>query len=171
MPQGPATPGAASAPDSGSEPNFRPLDDTEVPGEPGFEDLPPAPVVEPVIPFTGEELANGTAMLLMLGLRLQSPEEVEAFKGAFQATTFLPPAQVLDMLKVGEALAAYGIGKNRLPGMGRAENLPPWVRVALGGAVLAMAAYGGVRAAMDVRASRAGPAGPGGAGEVDGEGA
>lgn len=128
-------------------------------------------MVEPVIPFTGEELANGTAMLLMLGLRLQSPEEVEAFKRAFQASTFLPPAQVLDMLKVGEALAQYGIGKNRLPGMGRVENLPPWVRIVLGGAVLALAAYGGVRAAMEVRASHAGPAGPGGTGEVDGGGA
>jgi len=148
-------------PDSGSEPGFQPIDDTQVTGEPGFQDLPPA--LEPVIPFTGEELANGTAMLLALGLRLQSPEEVEAFQRAFQASTFLPPAQVLDMLKVGEALAQYGIGKNRLPGMGQAENLPPWVRVALGGVVLAAAAYGGVRALLDVRAARSsGPSPHGG---------
>ncbi|WP_240307662.1 hypothetical protein [Thermus caldifontis] len=149
-------------PGSGNEPGFRPIDDTDIPGEAEFADL---PSVEPVIPFTGEELANGTAMLLMLGLRLQSPEEVQAFQRAFQAASILPPAQVLDALKVGEALAQYGIGKNRLP-MGQVENLPPWVRIALGGVVLAFAAYGGVRAAMEVRASRAGPAGPGRVGEM-----
>lgn len=159
MPQGAPPPG----PGSGSEPGFRPLDDSD-PGEgEGFQAL---PLAEPIIPFTGEEIANGTALLLGLGLRLQSPEEVAAFQRAFQSTTLLPPAQVLDALKVGEALAAYGIGKNRLPGAGRLADLPPWMRILAGGAVLALAAYGGVRAAMEVRARSAGPGGPGSVGEV-----
>jgi hypothetical protein len=45
----------------------------------------------------------------------------------------LPPAPVLDALKVGEALAAYGIGKNRLPLQGGVEHLPPWLRIPAGG--------------------------------------
>lgn len=110
-----------------------------------------------MIPFTGEEIANGVAFLLMLGVRVQSEEEKAAFLAAWNGAIggLMPPAQVLDVLKVGEALAAYGIGKNRMPGMGSVENLPPWLRILLGGGVLAVAAYGGVRAVMDVRASRA----------------
>ncbi len=110
-----------------------------------------------MIPFTGEEIAGGAALLLMLGVRVQSEEERAAFLRAWNGAIggLMPPAQVLDFLKVGEALAAYGIGKNRLPGMGSVENLPPWLRILLGGGVLAVAAYGGVRAVMDVRAGRA----------------
>jgi hypothetical protein len=104
------------------------------------------------------------AFALVFGLRLQTPEEVAAFQRAFQAGVggLLPPAAVLDALKIGEALAAYGIGKNRLP-MGGVENLPPWLRILLGGAALAMAAYGGVRAVQEIRAARidSSPAGSG----------
>lgn len=122
----------------------------------GFEEI---PTVEPIVPFTGEDIASGVAFALVFGLRLQTPEEVAAFQRAFQAGVggLLPPAAVLDALKVGDALAAYGIGKNRLP-MGGVENLPPWLRILLGGAALAMAAYGGVRAVQEVRARADTPA-------------
>ncbi|GAA6746775.1 hypothetical protein Thermus71318_22760 [Thermus brockianus] len=143
---------AEAAPSSGS---WEPLGE-EAPED--FSELPPAE--PPVIPFTGEEIAGGAAFLLMLGVRVQSEEERAAFLRAWQGALFglMPPAQVLDVLKVGEALARHGIGKNRLPGMGSVENLPPWLRILLGGGVLAIAAYGGVRAVMDVRARGAIPA-------------
>ncbi|GAA5334072.1 hypothetical protein [Thermus hydrothermalis] len=143
---------AEAAPSSGS---WEPLGEEDL-GD--FSELPPAE--PPVIPFTGEEIAGGAAFLLMLGVRVQSEEEKAAFLRAWQGALFglMPPAQVLDVLKVGEALAQYGIGKNRVPGMGSVENLPPWLRILLGGGVLAIAAYGGVRAVMDVRARGAIPA-------------
>ncbi|BDG15817.1 hypothetical protein TbrSNM41_05510 [Thermus brockianus] len=148
---------AAAAPSSGS---WEPLGE-EAPED--FSELPPAE--PPVIPFTGEEIAGGAAFLLMLGVRVQSEEEKAAFLRAWQGALFglMPPAQVLDVLKVGEALAQYGIGKNRLPGMGSVENLPPWLRILLGGGVLAIAAYGGVRAVMDLRAVRTAGGAPDGA--------
>ena len=138
---------------------FAPLEGEEAP----FSELPPEP--EPVIPFTGAELVQGATWILVLGLRLQTPEEVQAFTEAFQrgVVPMLPPAQVLDMLKVGEALAQYGIGRNRLPGMGGLDQLPPWLRILLGGVVVGMSAYGGIRALLDLRAARsANPAPAGG---------
>lgn len=144
-----------AAPSSGS---WEPLGEVGEEAPEDFSELPPAE--PPVIPFTGEEIAGGAAFLLMLGVRVQSEEEKAAFLRAWQGALFglMPPAQVLDVLKVGEGLAQYGIGKNRLPGMGSVENLPPWLRILLGGGVLAIAAYGGVRAVMDVRARGAIPA-------------
>jgi hypothetical protein len=126
---------------------FAPLEGEEA----SFSDLPP----EPVIPFTGEELVQGITWLLLLGIRPQSQEEVQAFTEAFQRgiVPMLPPAQVLDMLKVGEALAQYGIGRNRLPGMGGLNQLPPWLRILLGGVVVALSAYGGARAVQAIRHS------------------
>ncbi|WP_172955582.1 hypothetical protein [Thermus scotoductus] len=148
---------AEAAPSSGS---WEPLGE-EALGD--FSELPPAE--PPIIPFTGEEIASGAAFLLMLGVRVQSEEEKAAFLMAWNGAIggLMPPAQVLNVLKVGEALAQYGIGKNRLPGMGSVENLPPWLRILLGGGVLAIAAYGGVRAVMDVRASRTAGGAPDGA--------
>jgi hypothetical protein len=120
-------------------------------GEASFSDLPPQP--EPIIPFTGTELVQAATWILVFGLRLQTPEEVQAFTEAFQRgiVPMLPPAAVLDYLKVGEALASYGIGKNRLPAMGSVEALPPWLRILLGGVVLALSAYGGARAVQAIR--------------------
>lgn len=63
----------------------------------------------------------------------------------------LPPAAVLDALRVGEALAKYGIGRNRFLGMGNLAELPEWLRLVLGGLVLAMSAYGGINAAKAAR--------------------
>ena len=147
MPQNPPPPPQEDPLPSGSE------------GEPEFQDLNGEPEPE-VIPFAGEDIANGVAFALIMGLRLQSPNEMQAFQQAFRAGVagLLPPASVLDALKVGEALAAYGIGKNRLP-VGGVEALPPWVRILLGGVALAMAAYGGVRAVQEIRAARGSPVG------------
>jgi len=132
---------------------FAPLEGEEA----SFSDLPPEP--EPVIPFTGEELVQGITWLLLLGIRPQSQEEAQAFTEAFQRgiLPMLPPAAVLNYLKVGEALASYGIGKNRLPAMGSVEALPPWLRILLGGVVVGASAYGGVRALLDLRAARFSP--------------
>jgi hypothetical protein len=132
---------------------FAPLEGEEA----SFSDLPPEP--EPVIPFTGAELVQAATWILVFGLRLQTPEEVQAFTEAFQRgiLPMLPPAAVLNYLKVGEALASYGIGKNRLPAMGSVEALPPWLRILLGGVVVGASAYGGVRALLDLRAARFSP--------------
>jgi hypothetical protein len=70
----------------------------------------------------------------------------------------LPPAAVLDALKVGQALAGYGIGRNRIPGLGNLAELPDWLRLVLGGLVLAMSAYGGINAAKAARVDLAGSA-------------
>jgi hypothetical protein len=120
-----------------------------------FSSLPPEP--PPIEPFTGADLVQAATFALVLGLKLQTQEEVETFNRAFQGgiLPMLPPAQVLDALKVGEALSQYGIGKNRLPAVGGLEALPPWIRILLGAGVLAMSAYGGMRAVFEVRASRA----------------
>lgn len=137
-----------------TEPEFTPLGE-EGPGD--FSPLPPEP--EPVIPFTGEELVQAATWLLLLGIRPQTEEEVKAFTEAFHrgVLPMLPPAAVLDYLRVGEALASYGIGKNRLPAMGSVEALPPWLRILLGGVVVGASAYGGVRALLDLRAARSSP--------------
>ncbi len=118
--------------------------------ENAFESIPTEPAIEP---FSGEEIVNGTAMILALGLRFQTPEEAQAFTTAYRAGVLpmLPPAAVLDALRVGEALAKYGIGRNRFPGMGNLAELPEWLRLVLGGLVLAMSAYGGINAAKAAR--------------------
>ncbi len=130
-----------------TEPEFTPL------GEAGEG---PSPEI---IPFTGEDLVQGATWLLLLGVRPQTEEEARTFTEAFQRgiLPMLPPAAVLNHLKVGEALAAYGIGKNRLPTMGSVEALPPWFRILLGGVVVGLSAYGGVRALLDLRAARPSP--------------
>lgn len=141
---------------SGSEPEFTPL---EGEGAAGFEEIPSAP--PPVEPFTGEEIVNGTAMVLALGLRFQTQAEAQVFTTAFKVgvVPMLPPAAVLDALRVGEALAKYGIGRNRFPGMGNLAELPEWLRLVLGGLVLAMSAYGGINAAKAARMGVADSAG------------
>lgn len=141
---------------------FTPLEEDS--DEAAFEEIPSAP--EPVIPFTGEEIVNGTAMVLALGLRFQTPQEAQAFMTTYKAgvVPMLPPAAVLDALKVGEALAAYGIGRNRLPGMNNLAELPGWLRLVLGGLVLAMSAYGGINAAKAARVDMADSAGDSAAG-------
>lgn len=100
-------------------------------------------------------------MVLALGLRFQTQAEAQAFTTAFKVgmVPMLPPAAVLDALRVGEALAKYGIGRNRFPGMGNLAELPEWLRLVLGGLVLAMSAYGGINAAKATRVGMADSAG------------
>lgn len=152
----PNPPEEAGASSGNEEVPFTPLEGEST--EPPFESLPSEPVIEP---FTGEEIVNGTAMVLALGLRFQTPDEAQAFVTAYKVGVLpmLPPAAVLDALKVGEALAAYGIGRNRLPGMGSLAELPEWLRLVLGGLVLAMSAYGGINAAKAARVGVADSAG------------
>jgi len=155
----PNPPEEAGASFGNKEARFTPLEEESTePAEPPFESLTSEPPIEP---FTGEEIVNGTAMALALGLRFQTPEEAQAFVTAYKVglVPMLPPAQVLDALKVGEALAAYGIGRNRLPGMGNLAELPEWLRLVLGGLVLAMSAYGGINAAKAARVGVADSAG------------
>lgn len=155
QPQTPPPPPPTPDPESTTNPEgFAPLE-----GE-AFDELPPGP--EPIQPFSGEEIVSGTAMILALGLHFQTPEEANAFVAAYRAgiVSMLPPAAVLDALKVGEALAEYGIGKNRLPGMGNMAALPAWLRLVVGGLILAASAYGGINAAKNAQMAMAGnPAG------------
>ena len=63
----------------GNDEVFTPLEGEST--EPPFESLPSEPPIEP---FTGEEIVNGTAMALALGLRFQTPEEAQAFVTAYK---------------------------------------------------------------------------------------
>ncbi len=138
-----------TAASSGSDAPFTPLEAEAV--EAPFEEIPAG--LPPIEPFSGEEIVNGTAIMLALGLRFQTPQEAQAFTEAYKSgiVPMLPPAAVLDALRVGEALARYGLGRNAIPGIGNLAQLPDWLRLVLGGLVLAMAAYGGINAARAVR--------------------
>jgi len=166
-PAPPPEAGSSSAAESSAEPqpdpeeaypDFEPL---EAEGEPEGESptgaAPPAPE-----PFTGQEIASGVAMALMMGLKIASDEERAAFERAFtQAVPFMPTPFILDALQVGEALAAYGIHKG-MTGPADLARLPAWLRLLLGAATLGMAGYSAARAVMEVRRGR--EADPGAAG-------
>ncbi|WP_457638426.1 hypothetical protein [Oceanithermus sp.] len=139
-------------------PDFEPL---EAEGEPEAE-APAGAAPQAPEPFTGEEIASGVAMALMMGLKIASDEERAAFERAFtQAVPFMPTPFILDTLKVGEALAAYGIHKG-MTGPADLARLPAWLRLLLGAATLGMAGYSAARAVMEVRRGR--EADPGAAG-------
>ncbi len=153
-PAPPPEAGSNSAAESSAEeadyPDFEPL---EAEGEPEGKvpagAAPPAPE-----PFTGQEIASGVAMALMMGLKITSDEERAAFERAFtQAVPFMPTPFILDALKVGEALAAYGIHKG-MTGPADLRRLPAWLRLLLGAATLGMAGYSAARAVMEVRRGR-----------------
>lgn len=149
---------AAEAEEEMGYPDFEPL---EAEGEPEGEA--PAGAAAPAPePFTGQEIASGVAMALTMGLQLSSDEERAAFERAFtQAVPFMPTPFILDTLKVGEALAAYGIHKG-MTGPADLGRLPAWLRLLLGAATLGMAGYSAARAVMEVRRGR--EADPGAAG-------
>ncbi len=131
-------------------PDFEPL---EAEGEPEGE-TPAGAAPQAPEPFTGEEIASGVAMALMMGLKIASDEERGAFERAFtQAVPFMPTPFILDALKVGEALAAYGIHKG-MTGPADLARLPAWLRLLLGAATLGMAGYSAARAVMEVRRGR-----------------
>ena len=117
-----------------------------------FEELPGTEDPPEVVPFTGEEIARGVALVVTLGLRFESPEEAKAFEQAFMAAIpIMPTPAVLDYLGVGEALAEYGIHKGMVGGPDALETLPPWLRLLIGAGYLAFAVYTGVRAAKEVK--------------------
>jgi len=143
-----AEPSAEPQPDpEEAYPDFEPL---EAEGEPEGE-VPAGAAPPAAEPFTGQEIASGVAMALMMGLKIASDEERAAFERAFtQAVPFMPTPFILDALKVGEALAAYGIHKG-MTGPADLGRLPAWLRLLLGAATLGMAGYSAARAVMEVR--------------------
>jgi len=130
---------------SGSnEAHFTPIEDI-------FEPLPEEPESTKVEPFTGEEIARGIAFAVAFGLRFKNEEELKAFEKAFmKALPFMPTPAVLDLLGVGEALAAYGIHKGMVGGPEALESLPPWLRLLLGAGYIAFAVYTDIRAVKEV---------------------
>lgn len=133
-------------------PGVEPLEGLEEP------DTQPAAPSPPLEPFSGEEIAGLVGTVVGLAVA-KSEDEATAFQKAFSGGIIpgfplqIPPARVLDTLQVGQALALFGIGKNSLPGLGNLGSLPPVVRLLVGAGVMAVAAYGGVRATLDVRHS------------------
>jgi hypothetical protein len=107
----------------------------------------PAKVV--VEPWSDEEIISGVAVSVVLGLaqqgQLRTPDEVEIFNTSFMKVA---PAAI-KTLKIGEALAVYGIGKNT--GVGGLERLPPWVRLALGVVGIGVGVGMGLRAVQAQR--------------------
>lgn len=93
----------------------------------------PEPAPPELEPYSAEELAQITAGLSALGL---PAENLDAYQRAVLART--RPA--FQMLGIGEALAAYGIGKG-----GGLEAMPPWVRLVAGVAVVGFTVVGARR--------------------------
>ena len=93
----------------------------------------PEPERPELEPYTAEELAQITAGLSALGL---PAENLDAYQRAVLART--RPA--FSMLGIGEALAAYGIGKG-----GGLDAMPPWVRLVAGVAVVGFTVAGARR--------------------------
>lgn len=125
-------------------PPFEPLLGEEA--GPAFTVLEPPPVAS-VEPFSSAEIVEGTAIALVIGLRLENEREAAAFRQAFQWVwkPVLPTEKLLDQLGVGTALANYGIGR----GMGLAgklDQLPPFARIAAGALVLGVAGFMAYRA-------------------------
>jgi hypothetical protein len=119
------------------------------------EEAPPEPAFE-VIPFTDEEIVKGSAFLaVVLGENvfnfLDDKEDLQAFQAAF--LKFSPLA--LSTLKLGDALASYGIGQNSLPGLGTVEAMPAWARLAAGGVVIGVSVFMGAQAVEKSRHARA----------------
>ncbi len=138
----------APSPEEDGYPDFEPLEGIE--GEPEGE-APPAPAPEP---FTGQEIASGVAFAVMWGVKISTPEEQAAFEKAFMgAVPVMPTPLLLDTLKVGEALAAYGIHKG-MTGPADLSKLPAWLRILIGAAALGWAAVSAARAVMEVRSER-----------------
>lgn len=101
----------------------------------------PAPtLINGVTPFTADEIVSGAALALTLGLRLEEPDDIKTFQEAFTwvIRPVFPTSQVVEQLRLGQALAHYGVGKGR--GLGGGE-LPPLVRLVAGSMALGLAGY------------------------------
>lgn len=130
--------GAAAAP----MPEFRLLSEYSAPA--------PGPTVKKLAalePFSADEIVGGAAFMLIMGFQMQSEREAAAFQEAFQwmVKPIFPTAKVVEQLKLGEALAHYGIGKGMGLGLGL-ENLPPLARIACGALALGTAGFMAYRA-------------------------
>lgn len=97
-------------------------------------------LINGLTPFTAEEIVGGAALALTLGLRLEEPDDIKTFQEAFTwvIRPVFPTSQVIEQLKLGQALAHYGVGKGR--GLGGGE-LPPLVRLVAGSMALGLAGY------------------------------
>ena len=134
----------ASQEQSTNQPEFENLggkvpDNAVVPGQ---APEPEKPKYE-VIPFSDAEVVSGAAFIALLGgerLEMFATEEEKAIF-AKSWMSFAPPT--LKGLKIGEALAEYGIGKNSMPGLGQIEAMPAWMRLAAGGAAIGIGVYAG----------------------------
>lgn len=149
------------------EPDPRPIEElgAESTGgkEPGAPSSPPPPQPEP---FTDKEILEGSAFLILMGVRPRDEFEVATFLEGYQwvLRPLLPTAKLLEPLGLGKALARYGLHKG-----GSLDSLANWhplARLGIGALTLAAAAYGGVRAVQKERAQQTGPA-PEGAGVAD----
>lgn len=163
----------------------------------GFQTLESPPAPEPskeqprppepkVIPFTGAEIAGfvgGVVGMVVAAREGWTPEQAAAFNTAYSSGKVgamlpiplaqglaLPPAEVLDKLRVGEALATFGIGKPKSLNIESAADLPPLMRIGLGALMLGAATFGGVLAARSLKPEAAPVQDPGGA-EPDAGGA
>jgi hypothetical protein len=96
-----------------------------------------------VIPFTDAEVVSGAAFIAMFGGERMEMFETEEEKTIF-GNAFLSIAPLtLKSLKLGDALAEYGIGKNSMPGIGQVEAMPAWLRLIVGGAAIGAGTYAG----------------------------
>jgi hypothetical protein len=141
-----------ASPEQSTSPEFENLggkipENAVIPGEAPPDNKPKFEV----IPFTDAEVVTGAAFIAMFGgERMEmftTEQEKEAFAKGFMSIAPL----TLKSLKLGEALAEYGIGKNSMPGIGQVEAMPAWLRIGLGGVAIGIGTYAG---GMAVNAQR-----------------
>lgn len=140
---------SSNGPAAAPMPEFKPLSDYVAP-------TPAAAVKGPlaVEPFSADEIVGGAAFMMIVGFQMQSEREAAAFQEAFQwmVKPIFPTAKVVEQLRLGEALAHYGVGRGMGLGLGL-ENLPPLARIACGAVALGAAGF------MAYRAVQFGPKG------------
>lgn len=140
-------------------PAFEPLEDAE-PAESEAAAEPATSGGLRVVPFSDEELLDGTMMFVMFGLgsaglRLEALE-LERFRAEFSLLNRQPPIHTTVMFRalgLGEALARYGIGHGMVLDqvMGRVDALPAWLRILLAGLGVTAVSVKAARAVMRER--------------------
>lgn len=107
----------------------------------------------PKEPFTDEEILDGTAIVAMIaGARaarvpIQNEADVETFQKAYKniLAPYISTAAVIKPLKLGPALARYGIHKNMGPGFDL-ERVPALARLGIGAVILSVSGFLGLTA-------------------------
>lgn len=132
-------PDASEPPPDGDPSSY--VDDTDAGDGTRFEPL-DGLAGKPKIPFTDDEIIDGTAFVAMLAsaraTRIEfNDADVETFKRAYKRIfpPFVTTAAVIAPLRLGDALAEYGIHKSMGPGFDLTA-VPAWVRIAVGGLLL-----------------------------------